>query len=89
MMNPYSPPNHNSNVDQNWIYRGNVTGVTSWVNIGAGTTITRNKKFDVFGNVVQADVSCCQVKNLYFRHNTTESATQSCAYSAEGFNRFW
>jgi hypothetical protein len=29
---PDYPPNHNSNFDQNWIYRGNVTGTTSWGN---------------------------------------------------------
>lgn len=60
------PPNHDyQNYGASSFTRGNVTKVTTSVLPGTGT-IARNFKFDVFGNVVQADVSCCQVKNINF-----------------------
>ena len=60
------PPNHDfNNYGINGTTRGNVTKVTTSVFPGTGT-IARNVKFDVFGNVVRADVSCCQVKNISF-----------------------
>lgn len=70
------PQTHDSTFDQNNTTRGNVTGVTSWSNVGQGTTIPqRNSKYDVFGNVVQADVSCCQVKNINFLDGAGNPAT--------------
>ncbi|MEK6304510.1 MAG: RHS repeat-associated core domain-containing protein [Acidobacteriota bacterium] len=44
--------------------RGNVTGVTEWTDLQAGTTIQHLAKYDIFGNVVKAQVSCCQEKDL-------------------------
>src|SRR5262249_39617039 len=61
---------HDSSFDQNNIMRGNVTGVTTWVKFGAISTddVTnfRKSKLDVFGNTVQAEVSCCHVKNISY-----------------------
>jgi len=65
------PPNHDSNYTASQTVRGNVTTVTSWISISGNTTITRNRKYDIFGNVVQADVSCCQVKNFSFSDTFT------------------
>ena len=60
------PPNHDyGNYGVGGTTRGNVTQVTTSVSPGSGT-IARNFKFDVFGNVVRADVSCCQVKNINY-----------------------
>jgi len=73
------PQTHDSTFDQNNTTRGNVTGVTTWVKFGAtpadDVKITRNSKFDVFGNVVQADVSCCQVKNINYLDGSGSPAT--------------
>ena len=44
--------------------RGNVTGVTQWTDLAAGTTIQRLAKYDLYGNVVKAQVSCCLEKDL-------------------------
>lgn len=60
------PPNHNPDFDQNQTTRGNITGVTSWIKFNPDATIVRNSKYDIFGNVVEADVSCCQVKTITF-----------------------
>jgi RHS repeat-associated protein len=75
------PPSqtHDSSFDQHNQTRGNVTGVTTWVQFGATAAddikITRNSKFDVFGNVVQADVSCCQVKNISYLDGSSNPLT--------------
>jgi RHS repeat-associated protein len=53
------PPNHDSAYDQNKTKRGNITGVQTWINIALDTSTTRYSKYDIFGNVVAADVSCC------------------------------
>jgi len=60
------PPNHDAAFDQNNIYRGNVTGVQTFSSISPAVSTTRYTKFDIFGNAVNADVSCCQVKNFAF-----------------------
>ena len=58
------PPGHNVNFYANHTTRGNVTGVTQWTDLAAGTTIQHLAKYDIFGNVVKAQVSCCQEKDL-------------------------
>src|SRR5262249_33969201 len=62
----FTAPNHDySAFGVTGTSRGNVTKVTVSVLPGTGT-IARNAKYDVFGNVVRADVSCCQVKTAVF-----------------------
>jgi len=60
------PPNHDTAFDQNYLYRGNFTGVQTFSSISPAVSSTRYTKYDIFGNVVNADVSCCQVKNVTF-----------------------
>jgi RHS repeat-associated protein len=56
-----SPPGH-INVGPS----AKVTGVTEWVDFTAPTptVIQRLAKIDIFGNVVRAQISCCQEKDL-------------------------
>jgi RHS repeat-associated protein len=58
------PPGHDTNIyRETFTWRGNVTGVTQWIDLAAGTTLpTRLKKYDKFGNVLQEQVSCCKQK---------------------------
>jgi hypothetical protein len=58
------PPNHDAAYDQNKTMRGNVTAVKTFSNISTGESTTRRVKYDIFGNVVEADVSCC-VKEFF------------------------
>jgi RHS repeat-associated protein len=52
--------------------RGNVTSTTEYVSPATGgTTIVRGIKYDVYGNVVEADVSCCRQKYFTFTGGTT------------------
>ncbi|HJQ24610.1 MAG TPA: Ig-like domain-containing protein, partial [Blastocatellia bacterium] len=83
------PPNHNENYGTTQTVRGNVTTVTSWSDIAADTSIVRNRKYDIFGNVVRADVSCCQVKNFTFSDATTHySQPDSVVDGTEGTTPF-
>lgn len=59
-----SPPGHLSWFGVSNTTRGNVTGVTQWTDLTAGTTVQRLAKYDIFGNVVKAQVSCCLEKDL-------------------------
>jgi RHS repeat-associated protein len=59
-------PGHLTSYNTTKTVRGNITGRTDWVDVTAGTTITRLAKIDVFGNVVKAQVSCCNEKNFTF-----------------------
>jgi RHS repeat-associated protein len=57
------PPGWDGSYTTSFIYRGNVTGVTQWIDVVAGTTLpTRLRKFDKLGNVLQEQVSCCKQK---------------------------
>ena len=57
------PPNWDAAYPIAFIYRGNITGVTRWIDTVAGTTLlTRLRKYDKLGNVLQEQVSCCKQK---------------------------
>jgi RHS repeat-associated protein len=60
------PPNHDSSFDATKTVRGNVTGVQTFSNVAAGTSSTKYTKYDLFGNAVEVDVSCCAVKAFTF-----------------------
>jgi len=58
-------------------FSGNATGVTEWTDITAGTTVQHLAKYDIFGNVVKAQVSCCQEKDLTITDDTYWSQANS------------
>lgn len=54
-----------------YAYRGNLTSTTRYANAAAGTgAIVRNLSYDIFGNVVAADVNCCSQKVFTFQGQT-------------------
>jgi RHS repeat-associated protein len=59
-----NPPGHISGYGASYTARANVTGVTQWTDLAAGTTVQHLAKYDIFGNVVKAQVSCCQERDL-------------------------
>ncbi len=64
------PPGHSGSYTTSFIYRGNVTGTTQWIDIAADTKLsTRLKKYDKFGNVLQEQVSCCKQKVFTYVQN--------------------
>ncbi|HYP26433.1 MAG TPA: RHS repeat-associated core domain-containing protein [Blastocatellia bacterium] len=64
-----SPPGHISGYNSSLTVRGNVTGTTQWTDVAANTSITRLVKYDIFGNVVKMQVSCCQEKDFTFEES--------------------
>ena len=72
-----NPPGHLSWFDSSNTARGNVTGVTQWTDLTAGTTIQHLAKYDIFGNVVKAQVSCCLEKDLTNTQDTYWSQTDT------------
>lgn len=61
------PPNQGTNFDSTKLNRGNVTRVREWHDPAtAGAYYDRILKYDIFGNVVSADVSCCRKKVYNF-----------------------
>jgi RHS repeat-associated protein len=67
------PPGH-----INYGPSGKVTGVTEWVDFASPTSavIQHLAKIDIFGNVVKAQVSCCQEKDLTITDETYWSQPQ-------------
>lgn len=73
------PPNHESLYGTGFTIRGNVTGIQRWSDVAGNVSTTVLRKIDICGNVVQADVDCCSVKNFVFGsgmwHSVSTSAT--------------
>ncbi|MEK6302569.1 MAG: RHS repeat-associated core domain-containing protein [Acidobacteriota bacterium] len=71
------PPGHLIGWNASVTTRGNVTGTTEWTDLTAGTTVQHLAKYDIFGNVVKAQVSCCQEKDLTNTDATYWSQTET------------
>src|SRR5438128_5441317 len=59
-----NPPGHLSNYDATVTVRGNVTSTTEYTDLAVNTSITRTKRWDIFGNLKSAQVSCCNSKTF-------------------------
>ena len=59
-----SPPGHYSWYDTIYTTRGNVTGRTIWYDIAGNLSYTWLRKIDVFGNVTQEQLSCCNQQTI-------------------------
>ena len=58
-------------------YRGNVTSVTTYADAPGGSgTIIHSTTYDIAGNVITAEVDCCQLK--------TSDLGQACDAGATG-----
>jgi RHS repeat-associated protein len=67
------PPNHDAAYDQDRVMRGNVTAVKTFSELNPDKSTTRGVGYDIFGNVVKADVSCCVKKTFRFSSLTAYS----------------
>lgn len=73
-----APPGHLTYAyNASYTDRGNVTGSTQWTDISTGSTIQRLAKYDIFGNTVKAQVSCCQEKDVALSNDTYFSLADS------------
>src|SRR5262249_10348964 len=72
------PPNHDATYDQNKTLRGNATAVKIFSQLNpAEVSTTRHSKYDIFGNVIWAEVSCCVKKSFSFSGRTAYSEPDS------------
>lgn len=71
-----SVPNHDFSYDQTFTARGNVTGVQIFSSVSAPlVSTTLHTKYDIFGNAIEADVTCCQVKTIKFEDDLGNAPT--------------
>jgi RHS repeat-associated protein len=82
------PPNHSDKYTESKTERGNVTGVTTYSAFAPDVTTVRYTKYDIFGNVVNADVSCCQVKNATFNSSNYYSQPMTTTDGTAGVAPF-
>jgi RHS repeat-associated protein len=71
------PPNHDATYDQNKLTRGNATAVKTFSKIVPEEATTRRVRFDIFGNIVEAEASCCMKKIFSFSGATAYSQPDS------------
>lgn len=65
--------------------RGNPTSVTTYTNAAAPSGgVTKNSYYDVFGNLVKADINCCQSKSWAYSSTTQYSYPDSETCGASG-----
>ena len=69
------PPNHDAAYDENKVMRGNATAVTTFSKVAPEEeeSTTRRVKYDIFGNLVWAELSCCVKKFIGFSPLTAYS----------------
>src|SRR6266498_1645948 len=69
------PPNHDAAYDQNNVMRGNATAVKTFSKVAPEEeeATTRRVKYDIFGNLVWAEMSCCVKKFFGFSGQTAYS----------------
>ena len=72
-----TPPGHFTAYNSSYTDRGNVTTSTQWTDIAVGATIQHMAKYDIFGSVVKAQVSCCQEKDITLSNDTYFSLADS------------
>jgi RHS repeat-associated protein len=65
------PPGYNTVYnDQTLTVRGNLTGVSDYTDVVNQISETYNNKIDIFGNMVQQQVPCCNLNTYTFTVNT-------------------
>ena len=83
---PTGVPQHNdTNYGCSFTTRGNHTSVTTYTNASTPSGgVTKNSYYDVFGNLVQQDVDCCESTAFTLSSATQYSAPDSKTCGASG-----
>jgi YD repeat-containing protein len=82
-----SPPPGFATNKINRVERGNVTKLQSWSDATAATAqINFRRQYDIFGNQLKAEVSCCSQKSSEFRHAPVTSPGTSAMYWSTPFS---
>ena len=77
--------NHDSNYGTTFTARGNVTSTTRYTNAAAGSgATTRTLTYDTTGNVLSAQVDCCQLEQWNYNSTTVYAYPSSVTRGATG-----
>ncbi|HLG14570.1 MAG TPA: hypothetical protein VJH03_08725 [Blastocatellia bacterium] len=79
-----SPPGHLSSYDTTKTVRGNATGRTVYTDVGAGVSTTWLSKLDIFGNVTESQISCCNTQTATFGATHDYALAESVTKGASG-----
>jgi RHS repeat-associated protein len=79
-----SPPGHKPSYDTTYTLRGNVTGTTQWHDLVINLSITKRKKYDIFGNVVKEQLACCNEQTATTSQDSYWSLTNSITKGISG-----
>ncbi|MGH9764813.1 MAG: RHS repeat domain-containing protein, partial [Blastocatellia bacterium] len=77
-------PGHLSNYDSSYTLRGNLTSEIVLTDVTHGTTSVKSASYDVFGNVVQIQLNCCNQKSFTYSQDTYWSQPDQTASGASG-----
>jgi RHS repeat-associated protein len=81
---PPPPPGHFGNYDASYTTRGNVTGTTKYYDIANNLSYIWLRKIDVFGNVTQEQLSCCNQQTVTDTQNTYWAMPESVTKGTSG-----
>jgi RHS repeat-associated protein len=74
-----------TNYPCSFLGRGNPTAFTTYTNASAKSGAeTKNRSYDIFGNLTKADLTCCQSKSWVFSASTTYAYPDSDTCGATG-----
>ncbi len=79
-----NPPGHDSSYDTTKTVRGNVTGETVFTDVNAPASTTWLMKLDIFGNVTQRQLACCNVQTTTFGGTNDYALAESVTKGASG-----
>ncbi|HKQ06410.1 MAG TPA: RHS repeat-associated core domain-containing protein [Blastocatellia bacterium] len=81
---PPPPPGHYSWYDTTYMTRGNVTGRTVWYDISNNLSYTWLRKIDIFGNMTQEQLSCCNQETVSTTQNNFWALPESITKGPSG-----
>ena len=77
--------NHDASYSTSFTSRGNITSTTRYSNASAGTgATTRSLTYDTTGNVLTAQVDCCQLEQWIYNSTTVYAYPSSVTSGATG-----
>ena len=81
---PPPPPGWATGYGASFTVRGNLTGTTQWHDIANNLSYTRLKKYDVFGNMIKEQLSCCNEQTTTITQDSYWSQAHSVTKGVAG-----
>ncbi len=81
---PDPPPGWATGYGASYTVRGNVTGSSVWHDIANNLSYTRLKKYDVFGNMIKEQLTCCNEQTITTTQDSYWSLAQTVTKGTTG-----